>query len=70
MSHYAEIAMNKIQSMRIERKIKQEDLAKMLGITYQAYAHYEKGRREPDIDVLIHLAQYFEISLNDLFDLR
>lgn len=70
MSKYAEIAMTKIKTMRVERKIKQEDLAKILGITYQAYAHYEKGRREPDIDVLIHLAHYFEISLNDLFELK
>lgn len=69
MSKYSLIAMNKIKNLRIEKGLSQVDMAKLLNTTYQAYAHYERGRREPDIETIIKLSQFFNISLNELFDL-
>ncbi len=56
----------KLKELREKKGAKQEDLAKYLGLTYQAYSHYEKGRREPSLDVLVKLANYFNVSIDYL----
>lgn len=63
---YSEKAMQQIQNLRKERKITQQQLADVLGITYQAYAHYEKNRCKPDIDTLVTLADYFGVTISYL----
>jgi len=37
-----------------------------LGISRAALSHYEKGRREPDYDTLITIADFFKVSLDYL----
>lgn len=58
--------MNTLKSLRISRGIKQKDLAEMLGITQSAYNHYESGRSRPDVNTLRKLADFYNISLDDL----
>lgn len=51
---------------RKERKLRQEDMAKQLGIARTTYAMYEQGKREPDYNTLIKLATFFEVSIDYL----
>ena len=52
---------SRIKELRKRNKLKQNDLANLLGTTPQNYAAYEKGR-EPSYDNLILLCEYFKVS--------
>lgn len=56
----------RIKKIRTEKGKTQTEIAKVLDISYQAYAHYEKGRREPTPDQLIKLADYYGITVDYL----
>lgn len=57
---------DRLAKLRTERKKTHQDMADMLGITRQAYSHYENGKREPDYSTLGRLASYFEVSIDYL----
>lgn len=44
----------------------QKQMAELIGITPRSYQRYESGEREPNIATLIQIADFFEISLDDL----
>lgn len=48
-----------LKSMRLERKLSQTAVAEAVGITKQSYCNYENGKRNPDFDTLIKLAEFF-----------
>ncbi|PEU28625.1 helix-turn-helix domain-containing protein [Bacillus wiedmannii] len=56
----------RLHTLRKERKLRQEDMAKQLGIARTTYAMYEQGNREPDYSTLIKLATFFEVSIDYL----
>lgn len=56
----------RLHTLRKERKLRQEDMAKQLGIARTTYAMYEQGKREPDYNTLIKLATFFEVSIDYL----
>lgn len=58
--------MNKLRELRESRKLKQMDIAKHLGITSQAYGHYETNKRQPDPSTLSLLADYFNVTVDYL----
>lgn len=53
----------RLRNYRIEFGATQLDMAMELGIDKSTYAHYETGRRTPDIERLIKIAKFF--NLND-----
>lgn len=55
-----------LQKLRKERFLTQKQMAEILEITPNAYQNYEYGKREPNLDVLIFIADFFEVSLDDL----
>ena len=55
-----------IDKLRKEKNATKEDLAAHLGITVRAYRYYEEGKRYPDFQGLIALADYFGVTLDDL----
>jgi HTH-type transcriptional regulator, competence development regulator len=57
---------NKLIELRKAKKLRQEDIAKILGIARTTYAMYEQGNREPDFDTLNKLADYFEVTIDHL----
>jgi HTH-type transcriptional regulator, competence development regulator len=57
---------NKLIELRKAKKLRQEDIAKILGIARTTYAMYEQGNREPDFDTLNKLADYFEVTIDYL----
>ena len=50
---------DKIRELRKQKGVSQAVVAEYLGITKQAYSLYETGKREPDFDSLLKLADYF-----------
>lgn len=60
-----DIAHN-LKKLRSERGLTQIELSKNLNINRATYAHYETGRREPDIETLKLLADYFNVSVDYL----
>lgn len=56
----------RLKSLRIDTDLTQEQLAKHLNITRSALANYENGFREPGYEILITMANYFDISLDYL----
>ena len=58
--------MNKLKQLRIEKNIKQQDLAKALNVTKQSVSNWENGKRLPNIEILILLADFYNCSLDYL----
>ena len=58
--------MLRIKELREEKNISQFELAKKLNLTQQSISLYEKGDREPSIDVLKSIANFFNVSLDYL----
>ena len=59
---------NRIRTLRKERGITQEQLADAIGISFQAVSKWENGIALPDITLAPVLANYFCVSIDELFD--
>ena len=57
----------RIRELRKEKGITQETLARAVGVTNQAVSKWEQGKCCPDIQYLPELADYFSVSIDDLF---
>ena len=58
--------MKRLKLLRGEKT--QEKVADDLGLSRRAYSSYETGDREPPKDVLIKLADYFDVSVDYLLE--
>lgn len=56
--------MNRLKELRIEKKISMAQIARDLNIPYTTYVNYEKDEREPNSEMLIKLANYFNVSID------
>ena len=52
-----------IRRLRKERRLTQQQVADYLGVDRSTYAYYESGRTKINIDILIRLAHFFQVSL-------
>lgn len=57
---------DRLKEKRTQKNLKQEDIANLLKINRVTYTNYEKGKREPSIDILIKLADIYETSIDYL----
>lgn len=60
--------MKTLLTLRKNKGLTQKEIAEHLGISRQAYANYEAGNREPDINTLKLLSEYFEVSIDVLLE--
>ncbi|APA01586.1 helix-turn-helix domain-containing protein [Bacillus velezensis] len=56
----------RITSLRKKANLTQEQLATKLNITRSALSQYELGTRNPDYDLLIKIADFFDVSIDYL----
>ena len=56
----------KLQYLRKENKLSQEQLADMLDVTRQSVSKWESGTTYPEMDKLITMCKIFKCSLDDL----
>lgn len=57
----------KIRSLRHRDSKTQEDLANVLGVTSQAVSRWESGGSYPDMNLIPSIANYFGITIDELF---
>ena len=56
-----------LRQLRIERNLKQADVAKALGVTAATIGNYEQGLREPrNLEMWQKIADYFDVPVNYL----
>ena len=58
----------KIMTMRNEKNLSQEQLAEKLNVTRQTISNWENGKFYPDIDSLVNLSKFFNVSLDVLLN--
>ena len=58
--------MLRIRELRIDCGLQQKQVAQDLHLSKQVYSNYELGQREPSIDMLGKLADYFGVTVDYL----
>lgn len=53
---------------RTKRSLRQEDVAKIIGVKKNTISNYENGISEPDIDTLIRLCEIYEINCCEILE--
>jgi len=66
MIDYKKISKN-LKFMRESRGIKQNFIAKQLGITASYYSEIENGHRRPQLEHMLKLRDIFGVSLDEFF---
>ena len=56
----------RLKSLRAEKKLKQEEVAKELKIAVRSYCRYEYGEREPNATVLWRMADFYGVTIDYL----
>ncbi|MBE5754202.1 MAG: helix-turn-helix transcriptional regulator [Clostridiales bacterium] len=58
----------RLKELRIEKKLSQRQLGDILGVCNQTISFWETGSREPDLDMLVSIAAFFEVSVDFLLE--
>ncbi|WP_429150846.1 helix-turn-helix transcriptional regulator [Anaerotaenia torta] len=58
---------NRLEEIRKQRGIKQEELAAALEVSRQTIGSLENGRYNPSIILAIKIARYFGLSVEEIF---
>lgn len=58
---------NRIEAIRKERGIRQDEFAKLMGVSRQTISSLETGRYNPSILLAYKIAKYFGMSIEDVF---
>ena len=61
-----EILSTRLKDFRKERGLTQWEVAVYCDITEKAYQNYERMTREPKLDILLRIAECFDVSLDYL----
>ncbi|MDO4274650.1 MAG: helix-turn-helix transcriptional regulator [Eubacteriales bacterium] len=56
----------RIQDLRTDSDLSQRQISEILHISQRSYSHYETGSRNIPIEMLIRLADYYDISIDYL----
>jgi putative transcriptional regulator len=58
---------NRIEEIRTKRGIRQEDFAKLMGVSRQTISSLENGRYNPSIMLAYKIAKYFDMAIEEVF---
>lgn len=58
---------NRIEEIRKNRGIRQEEFAKSMGVSRQTISSLENGRYNPSILLAHKIAKYFGLTIEDVF---
>ena len=59
----------RLKQLRIKNGLKQQELANMFGLSSGTISFYESEQRKPDIDFIVAVAKYFDVSTDYLLGL-
>lgn len=60
------LKLERIRDLREDNDLKQKDLALYLSVDQSTYSDYENGRINIPLDMLIKIADYYNVSLDNL----
>lgn len=55
-----------LKYLREQKGVNQNKMADALGISQSAVGNWEQNHRKPDIEMIVRLAEYFGVTLDDL----
>ncbi len=58
---------NRIREFRASRGMKQEELAKLVGVRRETIGNLEKGRYNPSLALAWNIAKVFGVSIEEIF---
>ena len=58
----------KLKKLRVEKGLSQAELGRLLGVTGQTVLNWENGIFEPRIKDLIAIADFFDVSVDELIE--
>ncbi len=58
--------MKYLRVLRKKRKFTQQKVALDLNISRESLSYYENGKRQPSIELIIQMADYFNVSIDFL----
>ena len=58
---------NRLRDLREDNDLTQKKLSTILHISQVAYSYYEIGKRSIPIDILIKLADYYNVSIDYIY---
>ncbi len=61
------ILKNRLEELRKERGVKQEELAESLEVSRQTIGSLENGRYNPSILLAFKISRYFELPIEEIF---
>ncbi len=56
----------RLKRLRKENGVSQKEVADYIGVSVSAYSNYEQGIREPLLDVLLKLSDFFDTTCDYL----
>lgn len=57
-----------LKQLRKEKQLTQEQLAEVLGVTNRSISRWENGVNMPDLDLIIEIANYYNVSIEEILD--
>ena len=63
---YMKIFSQRIKELRIYRNISQQELATILGVNQRTISNWEVREIEPEYDILVLIANYFDVTTDYL----
>ena len=55
-----------LKEIRLKKRLNQQKVAMDLNISREALSYYENGKRSPDVDMLVKLSRYYNVSIDYL----
>ncbi len=55
-----------LKQIRKQKNLNQQKVALDLNLSREALSHYENGKREPGLNLLMEMSKYFNVSINYL----
>ena len=58
----------KLRELRLSNNLTQTQLAEILGLSRVNYTRYENNVVRPDYETIVKLADFYDVSLDELFN--
>jgi putative transcriptional regulator len=59
----------RLRTLRTDRGISRQDLAKSVGVHYQTIGYIERAEYSPSLEVALQIAQVFQLPVDAIFSL-
>lgn len=57
-----------LKELRLKKGMTQEQLAEIFGVSNRSISRWENGNNMPDLDLVIQIAQYYDIGIDELLN--